>query len=121
MLTTPAAFPTPVGCPKPEPCSEAFDSQCVYYTGDNILCDTDIVVTKNDNIQTALNEIVDYFCSYIPAPTAIVLKVSIDKSLSNPLKLDSSIVGGTAPFTYQWSIAQNLFIGHNFNLSLIHI
>jgi hypothetical protein len=115
MLTTPAAFPTPVGCPKPEPCSEAFDSQCVYYTGDNILCDTDIVVTKNDTIETALNDIVDYFCNNTPVPTANILKVTINKNLLNPLKLDSTIVGGTGPFIYNWSIAQNVFMGHNFN------
>jgi hypothetical protein len=69
MLTTPPASPTPIGCLAPEPCSEAFDSQCVYYTGDNILCDTDIVVTKNDTIETALNDIVDYFCANTPTPT----------------------------------------------------
>lgn len=61
-LTTPIVYPTPAPCPDPQPCSEAFDSQCVYYTGDDILCGTDIVVSKDDTIDTALNDIVDYFC-----------------------------------------------------------
>lgn len=63
MLTTPAAFPTPVGCLAPEPCSEVLDAQCVIYTGDDILCNTDVVVNQNDSVDTALNEIVDYFCT----------------------------------------------------------
>ena len=118
-LTTPIVYPTPIPCPDPQPCSEAFDSQCVYFTKGDILCGSDIVVYQDDTIEDALVEIVEYFCSYIPTPTAIVLKVSIDKNLLNALRLDSTVVGGTAPFTYQWSIAQNLFIGHTFNGSTV--
>lgn len=116
-LTTPIVYPTPTPCPDPQPCSEAFDSQCVYYTGDNILCDTDVVVSKNDTIETALNEIVTYFCANIPTPTPSVtgvLKVDIAVSLSNPLILNSVVYGGSAPFTYKWSIEQNVFAGHSF-------
>ena len=68
-LTTPIVYPTPAPCPKPEPCSEAFDSKCVYYTDDDILCGTDIVVHQDDTIETALNDIVDYFCNNTPVPT----------------------------------------------------
>jgi hypothetical protein len=114
-LTTPIVYPTPAPCPKPEPCSEAFDSKCVYYTDDDILCGTDIVVHQDDTIETALNDIVDYFCNNTPVPTANILKVTINKNLLDPLKLDSTIVGGTGPFIYNWSIAQNVFMGHNFN------
>ncbi len=115
MLTTPAAFPTPVGCLAPEPCSEVLEAQCVIYTGDDILCNTDVVVNQNDSVATALNDIVDYFCTNVPVPTANILKVTINKNLLDPLKLDSTIVGGTGPFIYNWSIAQNVFMGHNFN------
>jgi hypothetical protein len=114
-LTTPIVYPTPAPCPTPEPCSEAFDSQCVYYTGADIMCGTDIVVNQDDTIETALNDIVDYFCANVPVPTANILKVTINKNLLDPLKLDSTIVGGTGPFIYNWSIAQNVFMGHNFN------
>jgi hypothetical protein len=69
MLTTPAASLTPIGCLAPEPCSEVLDAQCVIYTGNDILCDTDVVVNQNDSVATALNEIVDYFCTNTPTPT----------------------------------------------------
>ena len=116
-LTTPIVYPTPAPCPDPQPCSEAFDSQCVYYTGDNIMCDGDIVVSKDDTVETALNDIVDYFCAAIPAPTTSVLNVNIAKNGSNPAILNSVITNGTAPFTYNWTFAQNVFIGHNFTTS----
>lgn len=61
-LTTPAPCPTPIGCLTPNPCSEVFDAQCVIYTGNDIECDDTTVVSTNDNIATALQNIVDYFC-----------------------------------------------------------
>lgn len=111
-LTTPIVYPTPTPCPTPQPCSGGFDSQCVYYTGDDIKCGNDIVVYKDDTVETALNDMVDYFCNFTPTPS--ILKVTIIEDNINPLNLKSTIVGGTAPYTYQWTIAQNLFIGHSF-------
>jgi hypothetical protein len=68
MLTTPAPCPTPIGCPDPLVCSEIFDAQCVVYTGDDIICEQDIVVEQNTNIADALNDIIDYFCNIVPQP-----------------------------------------------------
>ena len=74
FLTSPPPCPTPVGCPTPQPCSEIFDAQCVRYTGTNILCDTDIVVTTNDTVAEALEGIVDYIC----AETVVSLDIECD-------------------------------------------
>jgi len=63
FMPSPAPCPTPIGCPTPEPCSEVMDAQCVIYTGANILCDTDVVVTTNDTVAEALESIVDYICT----------------------------------------------------------
>lgn len=63
FLVSPAPCPTPADCPNPEPCSEVFDAQCVIYTGDDILCLQDTVVTTNDSVSAALANIVDYFCT----------------------------------------------------------
>ena len=62
MLTTPTAYPTPVGCPSPEPCSEVTFAQCTIYTGPDILCGNTVVVPTNTDMATALQSIVAYFC-----------------------------------------------------------
>lgn len=62
FMPSPAPCPTPIGCPTPEPCSEVIDAQCVIYTGNNIVCGQDTVVTTNDNVAEAIENIVDYFC-----------------------------------------------------------
>ena len=120
MLTTPAPCPTPVGCLAPEPCSEVLDAQCVIYTGDDILCDTDVVVNQNDSVATALTNIVDYFCANIPptppAPIKGVLQVDIRPNV-DPTIATSVVSNGTAPFTYNWSFAQNTYKGHTFATS----
>jgi len=61
-LVTLPPCPTPAGCPDPEPCSEVFDAQCIIYTGVDIECGNDTVVTRDTNVATALNEITTYFC-----------------------------------------------------------
>lgn len=61
-LVTLPPCPTPAGCPDPEPCSEVFDAQCIIYTGADIECGDDTVVTSDTNVATALNEITTYFC-----------------------------------------------------------
>jgi hypothetical protein len=63
MLTTPAPFPTPVGCLDPEPCSEVFDAQCVIYTGTELECNGDPVVLTNTPVSQALADIIEYFCA----------------------------------------------------------
>jgi hypothetical protein len=62
-LTTPPPCPTPIDCPDPQPCSEVFPTQCIVYTGEDILCNQDIVVAQNDSVSEALTSIVDYICN----------------------------------------------------------
>jgi len=62
-LTTPAPCPTPVDCPEAQPCSETFESKCIIYTGNNILCQQDVVVAQDTSVAEAINNIVDYFCN----------------------------------------------------------
>ena len=65
MLTSPAACPTPIGCPDPEPCSEVFDAQCSIYTGSDIKCIGSTVIAQNTNVADALSDVVNFFCSYV--------------------------------------------------------
>lgn len=53
---------TPV-CPTPQPCTEITDAQCTIYTGANILCGSDVVISQNDKVSVAFSKMVAYFCS----------------------------------------------------------
>lgn len=71
FLTTPPPCPTPEGCATPNPCSEVFDSRCILYTGDPIVCDNDTVVAQNTNVHDALADIVEYFCNQTPTESGL--------------------------------------------------
>ena len=62
-LVTLPAYPTPAGCPDPEPCSEVIDAQCVIYTGPNIMCGEAVLIATNTNLATALQVIVAQLCN----------------------------------------------------------
>jgi len=133
-LTTPAPC-VPIGCPDPYPCSEVSDAQCVIYTGPNLECGTNNVIETNTPLSTALENIVDYFCTNPESNITIVEagdNVSVDVAVVGnittytvnaiiPCPMDvtitdseviargyfASVTGGTAPYTYQWSLADN--------------
>lgn len=79
-LTTPPPCPTPVDCPDPQPCSEVFDAQCIVYTGANILCGQDTVVTQNDSVAESLANIIDYFCKAVTGSTVIPADIFCQES-----------------------------------------
>lgn len=60
-LTTPPPCPTAIGCPFEE-CAEIQYAQCIMYTGGDILCNEDLVVPTDTNMEAAITNIVDYFC-----------------------------------------------------------
>ncbi len=99
-LTTPPPCPTPSDCPDVQPCSEVFPAECVVYTGNDIICDPDVVVAQNDSVDAALNNIVDYFCNNVsPSPLKeIFYQEQID--LINVATASNWPVGVINPDTY---------------------
>lgn len=89
FLTSPAPCPTPQGCPEPEPCSEVFDSQCIIYTGENIICNQDVIISSNTNVNDAFNQLVGYLCDQLIITTDIVcgqdIVVESDTNVINAL------------------------------------
>lgn len=72
-LTTPPPCPTPEDCPDRQPCSEVFDSQCVIYTGPDLECNQDTVVTQNSPVNVAIENIINYFCNTVDqVPVTVV-------------------------------------------------
>ena len=62
FLTSPPPCPTPQGCPDPIPCQEVLASDCIIYTGPDVLCNGDIVVYNDATWTEVLEQIVEYFC-----------------------------------------------------------
>lgn len=92
-LTTPPACPTPVDCPAAQPCAEVWDALCVTYTSASILCDTDIVVTKDSSVDTIIQDIVNYFCDRITNIPVYVVEAGDNISVSE------ATVGNTTTYT----------------------
>jgi hypothetical protein len=92
-LTSPLPCPTPVDCPEAQPCSETFDSQCIIYTGDNIICDTTVVVNTDTNIEQSLNSIVDYFCTEIANIPVVIVEAG------EGIEVVPTVVGTTTTYT----------------------
>ena len=70
---TSAAPCNPVGCPEPYPCSEVIDAQCVIYTGEDITCNEDVVVSQDMTVAEAIQSMTEYFCNTSDIITANIL------------------------------------------------
>ena len=95
-LVTPPSN-NPQNCPSPNPCSETFDADCIIYTGENIVCNDQTIVTTNDTVAEALNNISSYFCDVTPPQSECVClytaKVTLNK---DDIQVNSGIFPGKA-------------------------
>lgn len=106
-MPSPAPCPTPAGCPTPQPCSEVFDAQCVVYTGADIECGNDTVVTSNTNVADSLKDIVDYLCAQLATPQCCpTFLADISYNVSDQ-SVSVSTTNGTGPYTYEWTLEDN--------------
>ena len=130
-LTTPPPCPTPEDCPERQPCSEVFDAACIIYTGPDLECGEDVVVTQNSSVTTALEDVIGYFCdlaSQVPitiveagdgievTPTTVGTTTTYTVSAPCPMSvkiqqsqevrsIEAAVTGGTGPYTYVWEMA----------------
>jgi hypothetical protein len=95
---------TTENCQDLSPCSEVLNAQCVVYTGLNITCDTDVIVTTNDTVDEALVSITNYFCNNSSDPVVPVDIIQIPQlniqSFGTGKNLTASILPGTESNTY---------------------
>ncbi len=98
-------------CPTPNKCSdkEMFNADCFEYTTADIKCGTKSIIFANNLLSQILSNIVEFLCS-----KRCNVKVVINVSSTNDLLLESTVTGGTAPYTYLWSANQNSqYPGHH--------
>ena len=64
-----------VTAPCPPACTEVFNAQCIVYTGTDIACGDDTVISRYDYMDTIITKIINYFCSRFDSlviPTTVV-------------------------------------------------
>jgi hypothetical protein len=61
-LTTPAPCGDGINCPDATQCSETFDANCIYYTGEDITCDQQTIITTNTTLADAITTMTNLFC-----------------------------------------------------------
>jgi hypothetical protein len=62
-----------VTAPCPPSCTEVFNAQCIVYTGTDIVCGTDTVISRYDYMDTVITKIINYFCTRLDSvPTTVV-------------------------------------------------
>ena len=47
----------------PPACSEVFNAQCIVYTGSDIMCGADTVISRNDYLDSIITKLVAYLCT----------------------------------------------------------
>jgi hypothetical protein len=77
----------------------------------DIDCNQDTVVEAGTLVGEAIADVVDYFCNSRPVGCCPTFAADIQPSLSLEWGLQVNLTNGTAPFTYQWSYAQNGDVG----------
>ena len=92
-LTTPPPCPTPEDCPERQPCSEVFDAQCITYTGPDLECNEDIVITENTPVAQALEDLVEYICDVQDSIPVTVVEAG------DGIEVTSVVVGNTTTYT----------------------
>ena len=89
-------------------CSEIIDSACIAYSGqDLLLCQEYKLISQNDNVEVALQKLFTAACENC------AMSVSISGIEGSYPSLTAAVTNGTGPYTYNWSIAQGPFVGHD--------
>lgn len=85
----------------PPACSEVFNSACIVYTGVDITCTNSVtglsstVVSRNDYLDTALTNIVNFFCSRVNEALGATVVASGDSYID----VASATVGSVTTYT----------------------
>jgi hypothetical protein len=96
--------------PCPPSCPEVFNSQCIVYTGTDILCGRDTVISRYDYLDTVITKLVNYFCAGLAN-----VPVTIVESDSIYIDVTSSTVGNTTTYVLDLDFAQ---LAADLNLTL---
>ena len=87
-----------VAPPCPPACPEVFNAQCIVYTGTDIICNQDTVISRYDYLDTVITKLVNYICNTVGPVTQVVGSTYID--------VVPNTVGNVTTYTVSVDIAQ---------------
>lgn len=109
-LTTPAPCPPSTPCGEYQPCVNYVNTRCVQYTGDDIMCNEEVVVEQGAMLEDFLPNLVERICNSSTQCNSLSISVSYEEDI-----LTAVVTGGTAPYTYEWVLPTlgSFGAGHN--------
>jgi hypothetical protein len=93
-----------VTTPCPPSCTEVFNAQCIVYTGTDISCGDDTVISRYDYMDTIVTKIINYFCSRFDS---LVIPTTVVESTDAAILVDTIVVGSVT--TYSLSLDASSF------------
>ncbi len=64
--------------PCPPSCPEVFNASCIVYTGTDITCNGDVVISRYDYMDTVITKLVNYICNTVGPVTTVVGSTYVD-------------------------------------------
>lgn len=77
-----------VTAPCPPACAEVFNSQCIVYTGTDILCNNTTVISRYDYLDTIISKLVNYICQNTSSAKVVLV---VNMTTSNPVSVTHNL------------------------------
>jgi hypothetical protein len=107
-LTTPAPCPPGEPCEDAQPCSSYTNAQCVIYTGEDIICDEQVVIENGALLNDILAELVLRICENSEIQSCnLIATISLLEQQEDSVILEVNTLNGSGNYNYDWSFADN--------------
>ena len=101
-----------VTAPCPPACPEVFNAQCIVYTGTDIICNSDTVISRYDYLDTIITKLVNYLCN-VQAPVTEVVG-------SEYINVVPNVVGNITTYTVSVNVpALEAYFSTVFQLNIL--
>lgn len=85
-----------VTAPCPPACTEVFNAQCIVYTGTDVTCGDDTVISRYDYMDTIVTKIINYFCNRFDS---LVIPTTVVESTDAAILVDTIVVGSVTTYS----------------------
>jgi hypothetical protein len=96
----------PIDCPDPIVCSEINNAQCIIYTGPNLQCGSEDVVSQNSSMNQVIEDIINYFCNLTPSVPTTVVEGGTD------IEVTSEVVDDVTTYTVNYIGSPIVYYGY---------